>query len=79
MVLAEIKVRKDKLAELRAVAELDSDAELARKMGVNQSSLTRVIHGNAQPGNKFIAGLLQAFGGEQWFERLFILIPGPKK
>lgn len=75
IVLAALELRTDKLAELRAVAELQSDAELARRMGISQSSLHRVVTGASRPGVRFIAGLLAVFGGERWFERLFVIVP----
>jgi hypothetical protein len=71
LVLAHIELRTDKLTDLRRVAGLESDAELARRMGVHQSSLIRVLTGKSKPGIPFVAGLLDVVGGEHWFERLF--------
>lgn len=76
--LAHIELRTDKLTDLRRVAGLESDAELARRMGVNQSSLTRVLAGNSKPGVRFVAGMLDVFGGEHWFERLFVIAQDTK-
>lgn len=73
MVLAHIELRTDKLTDLRRVAGLESDAELARRMGIFQSSLARVISGDSKPGIKFVAGLLEVLGGEHWFEQLFYI------
>lgn len=77
--LAHIELRTDKLIDLRRVAGLELDAELARRMGINQSSLLRVIAGSSKPGIKFVAGLLHVFGGEHWFERLFVIAQDPPK
>jgi transcriptional regulator with XRE-family HTH domain len=76
--LAGIALRKDKLEELRPLRGLVKDADLARAIGVNQSSLMRVLHGTNGPSTKFIAGLLDVAGGAKWFETLFIVIPDPK-
>lgn len=75
--LAHIELRTDKLTHLRLLAGLESDAELARRMGIFQSSLSRVISGDSKPGIKFVAGLLEVLGGEHWFEQLFYIVPTP--
>jgi transcriptional regulator with XRE-family HTH domain len=77
MVLAHIELRTDKLADLRRVAGLEPDAELARRMGIRQSSLHRVLAGTSKPGIRFVAGLLEVLGGEHWFEQLFFIVPDP--
>lgn len=79
LVLAHIEVRTDKLTDLRQLLGLDSDADLARRMGIHQSSLIRVVTGDSKPGIPFVAGLLSVFGGAHWFERLFVVIPTPPK
>lgn len=76
--MAKIKLRNDKLDELRTVLGIELDAELARRIGVYQSSLFRVVSGTRDPGNKFIAGLLTLAGGEHWFEKLFTIVQDPK-
>jgi transcriptional regulator with XRE-family HTH domain len=79
MVLAHIELRTDKLTDLRRVAGLELDAELARRMGIRQSSLLRVLNNSSKPGAKFIAGLLEVLGGEHWFEQLFYIAPDEPK
>ena len=74
-----VDLKTDKLSDLRRVAGVESDAELARRMGVSQSSLMRVLRGDSKPGVKFLAGLCAVFGGEQWFEKLFIIVKEPGK
>lgn len=76
--VAHIELRKDTLDGLRPLLGLTVDAELARAIGVNQSSLLRVLTGHSKPGIKFVAGLLQAAGGAQWFEKLFTIAEDPK-
>jgi transcriptional regulator with XRE-family HTH domain len=77
-VLAYLAIDIDKLNELRRLAGLESDAELARRMGASPSSLHRALTGS-NPGNEFIASLLAVFGGERWFEQLFTILPKGKK
>jgi lambda repressor-like predicted transcriptional regulator len=78
MVLAHIELRTDKLTDLRRVAGLESDAELARRIGIHQSSLIRVLTDQSKPGIPFVAGLLDVFGGAHWFERLFTIAQDTK-
>lgn len=53
-------VRMDVLNALRETNDLESDGALASAMGVDQSTVSRVLRGKAQPGPKFIAGLCVA-------------------
>jgi len=50
-----------------------SDYALARAMGVNRSTVTRVVKGDLQPGAGFIAGALIALRAD--FPDLFEIIP----
>lgn len=50
-----------KLHELRRANGIRSEADLARKLGVNPSTLYRVTSGLTTPSNEFIAGLKLAF------------------
>ena len=53
-------VRMDVVKALRETNDLEADGALAAAMGVNQSTVSRVLRGKAQPGPKFIAGLCVA-------------------
>lgn len=75
--MAHLAIDVEKLRELRRLAGLESDTELARRMGASPSSLHRVLAGS-KPGNEFIASLLAVFGGERWFEQLFTILPTAK-
>jgi len=50
-----------KLNELRRAHELDSDTELAALLGVNRTTLYRVISGTVLPSNTFMARLKMQF------------------
>lgn len=50
----------DIIQALRETKGLEADRDLAAAMGVNQSSVSRVLRGVSQPGPRFIAGLCTA-------------------
>ena len=51
------------LEALRKATHVANDAELARRMGVNKSTVSRVLSGKGNPGAKFREGLKDAFPG----------------
>jgi transcriptional regulator with XRE-family HTH domain len=51
-----------------------SQAELARKMGISESYLSRILRGERMPGRKFIGSLLQTCKGLE-FEDVFFFAP----
>ena len=53
-------LRRDTIQALREIKGLEADKDLARAMGVNQSSVSRVLRGVSQPGPVFIAALCTA-------------------
>lgn len=55
-----IRLRMDIIQALRETKGLEADRDLAAAMGVNQSSVSRVLRGVSQPGPRFIAGLCTA-------------------
>lgn len=69
-----LRLRLDVVQALREVRELDSDKALAAAMGVNQSSVSRVLRGVSQPGPRFIAGLCTAL--EAPMNKLFVVDEG---
>lgn len=54
-------LNRDKLDELRRAHGIDSEAELARRIGVNPSTLWRVSEGIVQPSPVFVARVMLAF------------------
>jgi transcriptional regulator with XRE-family HTH domain len=69
-----ITVRLDVLAKYRRIAGLQSDAEFAKRIGVNRSQVGRIVRGESRIGTRFIAGCLDAFGVEN-FADLFAVEP----
>ncbi|GAB3227797.1 helix-turn-helix domain-containing protein [Mycolicibacterium hippocampi] len=50
------------LTELRASTRTTTNEALARAIGVDTSTVSRVLAGTAAPGPRFIAGVLLTFG-----------------
>lgn len=55
-----IQLRMDTITALREIKGLEADRDLAAAMGLNPSSVSRVMRGVSQPGPRFIAGLCTA-------------------
>lgn len=58
---AQIVLNRQKLNELRRAHGIDTDAELARKIGVERTTLWRISEGKVQPSSEFIARVMVAF------------------
>lgn len=77
----EFELRPDGLQLLRTNRGWITDRELAERIGINQSNLSRVLSGKAKPGVKFVAGAVQAFGVDDpraigaAFVALFEIVP----
>ncbi|WP_447005872.1 transcriptional regulator [Saccharothrix isguenensis] len=67
-----IKLRAFEFVQAARSARLHSDYALARAMGVNRSTVTRVLKGELQPGPAFIGGALTAL--RRQFEDLFEIV-----
>lgn len=68
-----IALRRDKLDELRRANGIDSEAELARIIGVSPTTLWRISRGDVVPSHGFIARTLLAFPHAK-FETLFEVV-----
>ncbi|QQQ80255.1 transcriptional regulator [Saccharothrix sp. 6-C] len=69
-----IKLRTDVFTKAARLAGFRSDYALAKAMGVNRSTVARVLGGELQPGPAFIGGALTALAPMQ-FEDLFEIPP----
>ena len=65
-----VKLRAASFAKAVTLARITSDYALAKRMGVNRSTVMRVRMGRLQPGPAFIAGALVALAPMQ-FDDLF--------
>lgn len=65
-----IRLNRTKLDELRRANDIDTEAELARVIGVAPETLWRVSTGKVAPSTAFIARTLVAFPHTR-FETLF--------
>ncbi|GAA1313698.1 transcriptional regulator [Saccharothrix xinjiangensis] len=73
-----IALRTAEFAKLVRLAGFRSDYELARAMGLNRSTVTRVREGLLQPGPAFIAGSLIVLNPLE-FKDLFKIVERPGK
>lgn len=68
-----IALRRQKLDELRRANGIESEAELARIIGVSPTTLWRISRGDVAPSPGFIARTLLAFPHSK-FETLFEVV-----
>lgn len=59
--VATLRLKTETLAIYRRLAQLQTDAALAARMGIDAGNLSRVLRGTQQPGPRFIAALCSAF------------------
>ncbi len=72
--MATLVLRGDNLNKYRRLAGLHTDASLARRIGVDPTTVYRVLNGRTLPSARFIAGIVEAFGADL-FSDLFEVIP----
>ena len=65
-----LRVDRDVLLAHRDAAGITSNAALAERIGVNESTLQRILGNHVEPSTRFIAGVLKALPGAK-FEDLF--------
>lgn len=75
-----LSINEEGLNRLREDYRLPLDKDLATRIGVNKSTLSRVLEGKSRPGDRFIASILTAFPVK--FEDIFdvvevVAIPTP--
>ncbi|MEU4806349.1 transcriptional regulator [Actinosynnema sp. NPDC023587] len=69
-----VKLRTDAFGKAALLAGFGSDYRTAAAMGVNRSTVSRVLSGEIQPGAAFIGGALIALK-PMAFEDLFEVVP----
>ena len=72
--MPQLALRLDQLAAKRAQHGIGNDTDLANRMGVSPSQLSRVLAGSHAPGQRFVAGMVQLFGPGS-FDQLFEIVP----
>jgi hypothetical protein len=68
-----IRLRTEQFRRRARLHGLDTDTALAAHLGINRSTLFRMLNGDAAPGEKFMAQVLAAFP-ELRFEDLFEVV-----
>lgn len=61
---ADLVLRRDAVHVLRQVRGLESDGALAAAMGMDRSTVNRVISGGRQPSTSFVASLAIVLGAK---------------
>ena len=69
-----LRIRHETVRVLRELRGLEADKDLAAAMGLNPSSVSRVMRGLSQPGPRFIAALCTAL--EAPIQNLFAIDEG---
>lgn len=72
--LATLRLNPVGLAKIRRLTGTSLDREFAEKIHVDPGTVSRVLTGKSAPGPRFIAGCVEAFGGD-CFTDLFDVIP----
>jgi transcriptional regulator with XRE-family HTH domain len=65
-----IRLRERHFRDLAKRAGLTTDSAIATRLGLQQSTVMRMLNGDIRPGEKTIAAMLAAFPGTK-FEDLF--------
>lgn len=71
-----IALRRDRLTRERQERHLHSDSQLAVALRLNKGTVSRVLTGRSEPGPKFIAAVVNAFGCS--FEDIFEVANAPE-
>jgi len=69
-----VELRVEEFTSAACEAGYTSEYMLAQAMGVNRSTLSRVLNGELRPGASFIAGALTALD-DTTFDTLFAIVP----
>ena len=72
--LATLKLNPVGLAKIRRLTGLKHDRDFAERISVDPGTVSRVLTGKNAPGPRFIAGCVEAFGGD-CFSDLFDVVP----
>lgn len=70
---ARIRLRTGQFRKFSSLKGLTTDDAVAKAMGIDPGTLSRVLTGKSAPGERFIAGALTAFS-EVDFEDLFEVV-----
>ena len=72
--MATLELNQAGLAKIRRLSGLKLDHELAARIKVDPTTVSRVLTGKSAPGPRFIAGCIEAFGAD-CFTDLFRVVP----
>lgn len=72
--LATLKLNPVGVIKIRRLTGTTKDKDFAEVIHVDPGTVSRVLTGKSAPGPKFIAGCIEAFGGD-CFTDLFVVVP----
>ncbi len=72
--MATLTLNRPGLEKVRRLAKINHDHEFAARIEVDATTVSRVLTGKSDPGAKFIAGCIAAFGAD-CFNDLFLVAP----
>lgn len=76
-VLATLELNLPGVVKIRRLAGLEHDHQFASRIGVDPTTVSRVLGRKSAPGPRFIAGCIEAFGAD-CFTDLFVVVPDDK-
>lgn len=74
--MATLKLRQDRLNSYRRLAKLDTDVALAEALGVDPTTVYRVLNGKTEMSARFIAGVVDAFGSDLFADLFEVVSEG---
>ena len=75
-IVAILRLREDKLNAYRRIAGLNTDAAFAQKIGVDPTTVYRVLNGRTEMSARFIAGIVDAFGSDLFADLFEVVSDG---
>ena len=74
-----LAIRSNARETIREICGGSSDADISDCIGVHSTQVGRVLSGKYAPGNRFIAGVVDACGPEIAFKKVFKITKGATK
>lgn len=71
-----IRLRAEEFHRRAQKAGLTSDTDIAERLGMNRTTVWRVLDGSIAPGERFIAAVLAAFPRIRFAEVFEVITPG---
>jgi hypothetical protein len=70
-----IIIRPDGREKVRDHCGFTRELDIAEHLGIHRAQVGKVFSGKHLPGNRFIAGVVDRFGLEFAFTKVFVVVP----